>query len=131
MALDIQLRHQAGYFRATLKGTVRLAECREVLRQIVATMEQAEERSTLLDARHAECKLSFTDVVTIVADLGTYRETVRKIAILYCKKPQGDTASFLELFATNRGFLLRAFTDDASAVQWLDSLAETRLPRVR
>ncbi len=128
MPLDIQLKHQAGYFRATLKGTVRLAECREVLRQIVATMEQAEERSTLLEARHAECKLSFTDVVTIVADLGTHRETLRKIAILYCKEPQGDTVSFLELFATNRGFLLHAFADDASAVQWLDGTAETEAP---
>ncbi len=57
----------------------------------------------------------------VVSDLGTYREALRKIAILYCKEPQGDTALFLELFATNRGFPLRALAEEVSAVQWLDA----------
>ncbi len=69
MAINIQLKHQAGYFRAALKGTVRLAECREVLRQIVEDAQPSGAPSILLNIQATLCQLSDQDITTLMVSI--------------------------------------------------------------
>jgi hypothetical protein len=76
----------------------------------------------LLDVRAAECKLSFPDIVVLVADLRDYRAAlIHKTGILYNKNRQEKAAQFLELCATNRGYPVRAFTVFEDAKRWLSN----------
>ena len=122
MAVDIELSHKAGCLRATLSGTVGLAESRDVLRQVVTGMEPEEASPILLDVRVAEYNLSYPDIGALVTDLGERRVgLLPKIAVLYHKDRQGDATRFLELYAGNRGYPIRAFTACDEAMQWLVS----------
>ncbi len=124
MAVDLELSHKAGCLRATLRGTVGLAESRDVLRQVVTGMEPEEASPILLDVRAVECKLSYPDIMALVTNLGSDRVgLLRKIAVLYDEERQGEAARFLELCAGNRGYPIRVFTDCDEAMQWLGSTA--------
>ncbi len=126
MALDIQLRHQAGYFRATLKGTVRLAECREVLRQIVGVIPSSGTYPILLNVQATLCQLSDKDIVTLMEESRAHQAVLpKKIAVVYREQAQGEVAKSFELSAWIYDFRVRAFTEEASAVQWLDDTTET------
>ncbi len=128
MALDIQLRHQAGYFRATLKGTVRLAECREVLRQIVGVTPSSGTYPILVNVQATLCQLSDKDVVALMEESSAHRAVLpKKIAVVYREQAQGEVAKSFELSAWIYDFRVRAFTEQASAVQWLDDTTANRL----
>ena len=126
MAVDIKLSHKAGYLRATLRGSVGLAESLEILRQMITATEQTGVFPILLDVRAVECKLSYPDIMALVTNLGSDRVgLLRKIAVLYDENLQGEAAQFLELCAGNRGYPIRVFTACDEAMQWLVS---TRAP---
>ena len=120
MTADIKLSHKAGYLRATLRGSVGFAESLEILGQVVTAMEPEEASPILIDIRAAECNLSYPDIAALVTNLGSDRVgLLPKIAVLYHKDRQGDATRFLELYAGNRGYPIRAFTTCDEAVQWL------------
>ncbi len=126
MALDIQLRHHTGYFRATLKGTVRLAECREALRQIVGVTPSSGTYPILVNVQATLCQLSDKDVVALMEELSAHRAVLpKKIAVVYREQAQGEVAKSFELSAWIYDFRVRAFTEEASAVQWLDDTTAT------
>ena len=120
MTVDIELRHKAGYLRATLRGSVGFTESLEILGQVVTAMEPEEASPILLDVRVAEYNLSYPDIAALVTDLGSDRVgLLPKIAVLYHKDRQEDATRFLELYAGNRGYPIRTFTTCDEAVQWL------------
>ena len=122
MALDIKLQHDEACLTVTLKGSIGLTESREVLQQIAAIDTSSRNHPILLDVRDAECKLSFSDIVALVADLRDYRAAlIHRIGILYNEKQQEKAARFLELCAGNRGYPVRAFTVFEDAMKWLSN----------
>ena len=126
MAVDIELGQKPGYLQATLRGRVGLVESREILRQMITATEQTQVSPILLDVRAAECKLSYPDIMALVAELRSHRAALLpKIAVLYYEERQGETAQFLELCAGNRGYPIRVFTACDEAMQWLGSAPAT------
>ena len=120
MALHIQLRHYTEYFRATLRGTVRLAESREVLRKVVTATEQTGSFSILVDVRDTTCTLSDADIVALVDELSAHQAALhRKLAFVYRDERQGEVASSFELSAWIHELRVKVFTEEASAIQWL------------
>ncbi len=120
MALDIQLRHHTEYFRATLRGTVRLAETQEALRKVATATEQTGSFSILVDVRATTCVLSDADIEALVADLSAHQAALhRKLAFVYRDDRQGEIARSFELRAWTHELRVRVFTEDASAIQWL------------
>ena len=122
MAIDIIQQHGGACLTVTLTGSIGLTESREVLQQIVAMNTSSRNQPILLDVRVAECKLSFSDIVALVADMRDYRAAlVHRIGILYNEQQQEKAAQFLELCATNRGYFIRAFTVFEDAMKWLSN----------
>ncbi len=99
-----------------------MAEGLEILGQVVTATEQTEVSPILLDVRAAECKLSYPDIMALVAELRSHRAALLpKIAVLYREDQQGEAAQFLELCAGNRGYPIRVFIACDEAMQWLVS----------
>ncbi len=122
MTVDIELRQSEGYLCVTLRGSVGFAESLEILGQVVTAMEPEEASPILIDIRAAEYNLSYPDIAALVTNLGSDRVgLLPKIAVLYHKDRQGEATRFLELYAGNRGYPIRAFTACDEAVQWLGS----------
>ena len=120
MTLDIQLRHHTEYFRAILRGTVRLAETPEALRKVATATEQTGSFSILADVRATTCVLSDADIEVLVADLSAHQAALhRKIAFVYRDDRQGEVASSFELSAWIHELRVKVFTEEASAIQWL------------
>ena len=127
MALDVKLSYSKTCLRAILRGTVGLAEGREVVRKVVTVTEQTGALSPiLLDIRDTTCALSDADIEALVDELSAHQAALsRKMAIVYCDDRQGDVARSFELSAWIHELRIRVFTDDAGAVQWLDGTPET------
>ncbi len=126
MALDIQLRHHTEYFRATLRGTVKLEETREALRKVATAPEQTGSFSILVDVRATTCVLSDADIEALVADLSAHQAALhRKIAFVYRDDRQGEIARSFELSAWVHKLKVKVFTDCDEAMQWLGSTAAT------
>ncbi len=81
-----QLQQQAGYFRATLKGTVRLAECQEMLRQIVEDAPPLGASSILLNIQATLCQLSDQDIVALMEESGAHRAVLPKKIAIVCRE---------------------------------------------
>ncbi len=120
MALDIQLRHQAGYFRATLTGSIGLSESRDALQKVTAAIPSSEAYPILLDVRAAVCQLSHADIMALTRDIAQHPAALfKRIAVLYCEGQQRKVARSFELRAWTHELRAKVFTEDASAMQWL------------
>ena len=120
MALDIELSHKIWYLHATLTGSVRLAESRDVLQQITAAIPSSATYPILLDARAAVCQLSHADIMALTRDIAQHPAALfKRIAVLYCEGQQRKVARSFELRAWTHELRIKVFTEDASAMQWL------------
>ncbi len=120
MTLGIELNHKAGYLRATLTGSIGLAESRDVLQKITAAIPSSEEYPILLDVRAAVCQLSHADIMALTRDIAQHPAALfKRIAVLYCEGQQRKVARSFELRAWTHELRIKVFTEDASAMQWL------------
>src|SRR5262249_52583577 len=82
----------------------------------------------LIDTRHKTGFLTLADIAELVDTMLEHRELFRrKLAILAAPGEGFDNAKFAELYATNRGFRIAAFTEFEEVMNWLMKPADLTL----
>ena len=120
MTLGIELSHKAWYLHATLRGSVGLAESRDILQKISAAIPSSETYPILLDVRAAVCQLSNADIMALTREMGQHPVALlKRIAVLYCEGQQRKVARSFELRAWTHELSVKVFTEEASAIHWL------------
>ena len=118
--LQIQVVDAGQFVRADATGKVDLAASLRMARELSAFGGEDNVLPILLDVRGLSGALSTLDMVEFVKVLMTERDRYRrKVALLARGDGQQDRAHFLELYSTNRGIPIAAFTDYDSALKWL------------
>ena len=109
-----------GTVRLDVHGTLDLGASRELLLDI-ARDAHLNGRGLLIDLRDALGALSYRDVHNLVGVLVEHPDTFRqRVALLEDHTERFEKAQFFEAYATERGFQVRAFVDEAQAIAWLE-----------
>jgi len=126
MDLNLRLIQAKDFLKANPVGEYDLEMTKQLL--LTLAMENAYPRQydVLIDARGASGRLSFPDIMELVQMMIENRDSFRsKLAILASPGKQFGNAKFMELYAGNRGFRVRAFVDFEEALYWLVASVET------
>ena len=100
-----------------------------MLRELASIAQPPADYEILLDIRevneYSTEKFNYTHLYELVGVLVENRQSFRnKLAILARDDEQLDKARFLELCASNRGFLIGVFTTFEDAISWLQTEEE-------
>lgn len=111
-----------GFAQTTVEGELDFESTAALLHGI-AEASAAQGRHLLLDLREAEASgLSYTDVYRLVGMLGDHPLVFRnRIALLDMYREGFEKVQFFQASATDHGFEVRAFLDEAAAVGWLEA----------
>ena len=111
-----------GFAQTTIEGALDFAGTAAMLRQVAAETG-VRGRHLLLDLREAEASgLSYSDVYRLVAMLSEHpRVFHNRIALLDTFREGFEKVQFFQASATDQGFEVRAFLDEATAVGWLEA----------
>ena len=112
------------FIKADPNGDVDLEQSKKILVELAAVTQPPADYEILMDFRHANINtnkyLSFWDVVEFAKEFCRHREAFRnKVAFLCRSGQQFNKAKFAELFTTNRGFRVAAFTNFEEAINWM------------
>ena len=111
-----------GFAQTTVEGLLDFEETAAMLREI-AEEAGIQGRHLLLDLRDAEASgLSYSDVYRLVGMLNEHPHTCHiRIALLDTFREGFEKVQFFQASATDQGFEVRAFLDEAAAVGWLEA----------
>lgn len=114
-----------GFLQTTVEGALDLAGSAEMLRQVV-TEASAQDRHLLLDLRDATSTgLSYADVYRLVGTLAEHAPAFScRIALLDTFRDGFEKVQFFEASAAEKGFDVRAFIDEGTAVAWLEGAGQ-------
>jgi hypothetical protein len=119
------------FIKARPTGDVDLEGSKKILASIASVTVPPADYEILLDIREVNhngqnCRLvTRFEVLEFAKELVRNRSAFRnKIAILSRDDKQFDNSKFLELCATNRGVLVKAFTDLEESIDWLTDAIE-------
>jgi hypothetical protein len=110
------------FLKAKPSGEIDLEESKKMLASIALITKPPADYEILLDIRDINSYKPFRcfEVLAFVRELVKNRSAFQnKIAILSRDDKQLDNSKFVELCATNRGLLLKAFVSFENAVEWL------------
>ena len=112
------------FVKAHPTGELNLEQSKQVLRELASIAQPPADYEILLDIRevneYSTEKFNYTHLYELVGVLVENRQSFRnKLAILARDDEQLDKARFLELCASNRGFLIEVFTTFEDAIGWL------------
>ena len=112
-----------GFTRTTVEGALDVGSSAAMLRQVAADA-RVRGHHLLLDLRDAEASgLSYSDVYRLVGMLaGHPHALLNRIALLDTFRPGFEKVQFFQASATDQGFEVRAFLDEAAAVRWLSEV---------
>lgn len=111
-----------GFTQTTVEGALDMDGSAAMLRQI-ATDADSRHRHLLIDVRDATSTgLSYADVYRLVGMLAEDPVAFScRIALLDTFREGFEKIQFFEASATEKGFAVRAFLDEAAAVAWLEA----------
>lgn len=123
MSYEVDIQTQPDYLRVTVTGQRRYGdaalEASQVGQQIVEACRNADNYRVLL-VLNLRGRLSATDSYEIVENAKEYGwDHAFKLAFVDTNKESIDDVRFTETVAVNRAYSVRAFTDDAEALDWL------------
>jgi hypothetical protein len=125
MDLNIRLIHSRDFIRTTPEGDLDLAMSKEIILRLAVENARPGQYDILIDIRGTTKRLSHFDVAKLVQVMIDHRESFRsRLAILIEPGERFDDAKFMELYAGNRGFQVRAFNDFEEAMDWLVTSSE-------
>ena len=120
MKAEIKIVKGRDFLKTTASGELNLAGSKQLLAQIAELNEKSDFHEILIDIRGTTSAMTLSDIYEIVCELSKYREAFRKkVAILLGPNNDIDKASFLEMCAQNRGFLVNAVDNFEEAITWL------------
>jgi len=127
MDFNIRLIHARDFLSTSPEGKVDLKTSKELLLRLAWENAKPHQYDILIDIRHTAGQLSFADIAELVEVMIEHRDLFRsKIAILARPGRWIDNAKFMELYANNRGFQVRAFENFEDTTNWL--MTSTELP---
>ena len=118
MTADIKISLEEGHIRVIYRGKVDYGATDTMLREI-GQLAAANKRDRLLfDIRNADTQGAYVDAIRHAeeADSLGVRKTFH-IAVL--GKPGDPMLQYVENVTINRGYRLKAFTDESEALRWL------------
>lgn len=123
MPYEVEIQTQPDYLRVHVSGERRYGdaalEASQVGQQIVEACRNADNYRVLL-VLNLRGRLSATDSYEMVEDAKEYGwDHAFKLAFVDTNKESIDDVRFTETVAVNRAYSVRAFTDDAEAIDWL------------
>jgi hypothetical protein len=125
MDLNIRIIQARDFLKVTPTGEVEIEKSKQALLRLASMNAEPSARDILIDTRQKTGYLTLADITELVNLMIEHRESFRsKLAILARPGLGFDHAKFMELYATNRGFLVAAFTDFEDAINWLTSSNE-------
>jgi hypothetical protein len=112
------------FLKANPSGDIDLAQSKKILVELAAVTKPPADYEILIDCRQANLNttkhMSFWDIVEFAKEFCRHRDAFRKKVAFLCRNDkQLDRVKFAQLFTTNRGFLVAAFTDFEEATYWL------------
>ncbi len=109
-----------GVLRLSLTGTIDLDASRSLLLDITRDA-QLQGSGLLIDFRVTQGDVSYRDVHELIAVLTEHPQSfTHRIALLEEYTDRFEKAQFFQAYATERGFKIRAFVDEGSAIAWLE-----------
>ncbi len=112
------------FIKADPSGDIDLEQSKKVLIELAEITQPPADYEILIDFRHTNTNptkhLSFWDVVEFAKEFCRHRDAFKnKFAFLCRHDEQFDRAKFAQLFTTNRGFRVAAFTNFEEAIDWM------------
>jgi hypothetical protein len=125
MDLKLRIIHARDFLKLTPTGEVEFEASKRSLLEIASLNALPSQHDLLIDTRHKTGFLTLTEIAELVDALLENRELFRSKLAILAKPGQGlDNAKFAELYATNRGFRVAAFTEFEDVMTWLTNTAE-------
>jgi len=124
MAAKYKIISAKDFIKANPSGDIDLEESKKIFVELAAIAKPPADYEILMDLRQTNINttkhLSFWDVVEFAKEFCRYRDAFRnKVAFLCRNDQQFDRAKFTQLFTTNRGFRVAAFTNFEEAIDWM------------
>jgi hypothetical protein len=128
MDLNLRVIHARDFLKVTPTGEIDLETSKQALMKLASENSAPRQYDILVDARHTTGYLKLAEISELVNEMIEHRDSFRaKLAILARPGLDFDQAKFMELYASNRGFQVAAFTDFEEAIDWLMASTESSL----
>jgi len=118
---DIQITVEDGLIRVVYRGVVEYGATTDMLREVARIGSEAQSRLVLFDVREADYRHYHAETIRHAQEgpaLGIDQWTFR---MAFLGSGINEMLRYIENVSVNRGFRVRAFTDEAEAVAWLRS----------
>jgi hypothetical protein len=120
MDLNLRIIQARDFLELTPTGEVELETSKQSLLKLASLNATPRQYDILIDTRHKTGYLTLADIAELVDVMIEHRESFRSKVAILAQPGQGfDNAKFAELYATNRGFHVAAFTDFEEVMNWL------------
>lgn len=121
MPVDIRIISAPEFLKVTARGDIDLEESRRLLMEVASAADPLARHEMILDTRQMHSTMSIGDLYALAAELGSFRKTFSRRTAVLCQLDRTKQAEAFALFASNRGFGVKAFTSFEEAIGWLMS----------
>lgn len=122
MRRDTQVSVQAGIVRATYRGDMAYDATTDMLRTVGALASEHGSERLLFDLREANYQ-DYHLAIIRHAEEGPALGIDRSFRIALLGSVESSMLAYMEAVAVNRGFWVKAFTDESEALAWLKGAA--------
>jgi hypothetical protein len=120
MSQDIKITAEPGFVRITYRGDVQYDATTQMLRNVGQLAARTQATRMLFDIREANYRDYHLGTVRHVEEAGALGiQRTFRIAIVGAEG--NPMLQYIEAVALNRGYWVKAFTDESPAVSWLGS----------
>jgi hypothetical protein len=120
MKITYRVYHCKDFIKTSVSGELDLEGSKKALKTLAEDPRYPDDYEILIDLRDADCHLEVYEIYDLCQYIGRYRLSfLNKIAVVVSDDGHFDKAKFMELFAGNRGFDIRTFTNISEAKKWL------------
>ena len=118
MTQDIKITAEAGIVRVTYRGAVEYGATTEMLRNVGRIASEMQSKLLLFDVREAEFQSYYAESIKH-AEEGPALGIDRAFRIAFLGSEGNPMLGYIENVSVNRGFLVKAFTEESEAIAWL------------
>lgn len=117
-AADITITTEPGIVRVVYRGKVEFDVTTEMLRNVAKVASESNASSLLFDIREADYKRYHLQAITH-AEQGPSLGIPRTFRVAFLGAKGEEMLAFVENVTANRGYTVKAFTDESKALAWL------------
>ena len=121
MSTNLKVINGQKIIKATPSGELAFDGAKELISEIAAACMPLPDHVILLDLRKALLRMSIADLRLLANELSKHRPALyRKFAVV-CPRGKYDDLAFFAVCAQNRGFIVRVFSSNDGAIEWVTS----------